>query len=68
MRQVIIFILIGLIVFLVREINLLNSKINDLSIELYRFEYKVDIRLNDLESQKLYLYFKDTEERWNKKK
>lgn len=68
MRQVIIFILIGLIVFLVREINLLNSKINDLSIELYRFEYKVDIRLNDLESQKLYLYFKDREERWNKKK
>lgn len=68
MRQVIIFILIGLIVFLVREINLLNSKINDLSIELYRFEYKVDIRLNDLESQKLYLYFKDMEERWNKKK
>lgn len=68
MRQIVIFILIGLIIFLVREINLLNSKINDLSIELYRFEYKVDLRLNDLEKQKLYLYFKETEKQWNKKK
>lgn len=68
MRQVVIFILIGLIIFLVREINLLNSKINNLSLELYRFEYKVDLRLNDLEKQKLYLYFKETEKQWNKNK
>ena len=67
MRKIIIAILIGVIIFLVREINLLNSKINDLSLELYRWEYKVDIRLNDLEKQKLYLYFKETEEKWNKK-
>lgn len=68
MRKIIIAILIGVIIFLVREINLLNSKINDLSLELYRWEYKVDIRLNDLEKQKLYLYFKEAEEKWNKKK
>lgn len=68
MRQVVIFIFIGLIIFLVREINLLNSKINNLSLELYRFEYKVDLRLNDLEKQKLYLYFKETEKQWNKNK
>lgn len=68
MRKIIIVILIGVIIFLVKEINLLNSKINDLSLELYRWEYKVDIRLNDLEKQKLYLYFKETEEKWNKKK
>lgn len=67
MRKIIIAILIGVIIFLVREINLLNSKINDLSLELYRWEYKVDIRLNDLEKQKLYLYFKETEEKWNRK-